>query len=49
MSIDQITLDFETYYDKTYSLKRLTTEEYIRHEQFQVIGFSVKVNDGPVF
>lgn len=45
--MDFITLDFETYYDKTFSLMRLTTEEYIRHEQFQVIGFSVKVNDGP--
>jgi len=45
--MDFITLDFETYYDKTFSLSRLTTEEYIRHEQFQVIGFSVKVNNGP--
>lgn len=42
-----ITLDFETYYSKTYNLSKLTTEEYIRHPNFQVIGVSVKVNDQP--
>ena len=41
-----ITVDFETYYDKDISLRKLTTEEYVRHEQFEVIGVSVKVNDG---
>ncbi len=41
-----ITLDFETYYAKDYGLRKCTTEEYIRHEQFEVIGVSVKVNDG---
>ena len=41
-----ITLDFETYYDKEYSLSKLTTEEYIRDERFEVIGVSVKVGDG---
>ena len=42
-----ITLDFETYYDKDYSLKKLTTEAYIRDPRFEVIGFAYKVNDGP--
>ena len=42
-----ITLDWETYYDKDYSLKKLTTEEYIRHPQFEVIGVGVKVDDQP--
>ena len=44
-----ITLDFETYYSTDYGLgaRRCTTEEYIRHEQFEVIGVSVKVDDGP--
>ena len=37
-----ITLDFETYYDKQYSLSKLTTEEYIRHPEFEVIGVCVK-------
>jgi len=42
-----ITIDFETYYATDYSLTRLTTEEYVRGDQFQVIGIAVKVNDAP--
>lgn len=41
-----LTLDFETYYDREYSLSKITTEEYIRDSRFEVIGVSVKVNDG---
>jgi DNA polymerase I-like protein with 3'-5' exonuclease and polymerase domains len=41
-----LTVDFETYYDRTYSLSKMTTEEYIRHEFFETIGVGVKVNDG---
>ena len=41
-----ITLDFETYYDKDYSLSKITTEQYIRDERFEVIGVGIKVNDG---
>ena len=44
--MDIITLDFETFYDTGYGLNKLTTEEYIRDPQFQVIGFSLQVNDG---
>jgi len=44
--MDIITLDFETYYAKDYSLTKLTTEEYIRDDSFEVIGVSVKVNNG---
>jgi len=40
-----ITLDFETFYDKDFSLSKLTTEEYVRSEQFEVIGVAVKVNN----
>lgn len=40
-----ITLDFETYYDRDYSLSKLTTEAYVRDDRFEVIGVSVKVNN----
>ena len=40
-----ITIDFETYYDKDYGLKKFTTEEYVRHDRFEVIGVAVKEND----
>lgn len=42
-----VTGDFETYYDKEYSLSKLTTEEYIRDPRFEVIGISIKIDDGP--
>jgi len=38
-----ITVDFETYYDPAFSLSKMTTEEYIRDPQFEVIGVAVKV------
>jgi len=44
--MDIITVDFETYYDRVYSLSKMTTEAYIRDPRFQVIGVSAKVNDG---
>lgn len=42
-----ITIDFETAYSKEYSLSKMTTESYIRAEQFEVIGFAVKLGDAP--
>ena len=42
-----ITLDFETYYDKEFSLRKLTTEEYIRDKRFETIGVGVKIDDQP--
>jgi DNA polymerase I-like protein with 3'-5' exonuclease and polymerase domains len=44
--VNLITIDFETYYDKQFSLKKLTTEAYIRDDLFEVIGVAVKVNEG---
>ena len=40
-----ITLDFETYYAVDFSLTRVTTEEYVRDDRFEVIGVAVQVND----
>ena len=40
-----ITYDFETFYDRAFSLSKMTTEEYIRDELFEVIGIAVKVDD----
>lgn len=36
-----LVIDFETYYDKQYSLSKMTTEEYIRDSRFEVVGVSV--------
>tara|TARA_R110000868_G_scaffold18899_7_gene82205 strand:- start:3345 stop:5219 length:1875 start_codon:yes stop_codon:yes gene_type:complete len=41
-----LTVDFETYYSKTYSLTKQPTEEYIRGGEYETIGVSVKVDDG---
>jgi len=43
--MDLITLDFETFYSKEYSLGKLTTEEYVRDPRFEVIGVGVKLNN----
>ena len=43
--MDIVTIDFETYYDKEFSLSKMTTESYIRDPRFEVIGVGVKVND----
>jgi len=46
MKMDLITLDYETFYSSDVGFKKLTTEEYVRHPEFHVIGVGVKVNDG---
>lgn len=47
----EITLDFETYYNKKekYSLsaKGMTIEKYIRNPKFEIIGLAVKVGNKP--
>ena len=40
-----ITIDFETYYDRGFSLSKMTTEEYVRDSQFETIGVAVRRND----
>ena len=44
--MDILTIDFETYYDREFSLSKITTEEYVRSKHFETIGVAVKVNDG---
>jgi DNA polymerase len=41
-----LTIDFETFYDQDFSLTKITTEEYVRSDEFEVIGVSVQVDDG---
>jgi DNA polymerase len=45
--MDIVTIDFETYYDKDYSLSKMTTEQYVRSNLFEVIGVGIKVNNYP--
>lgn len=39
----KVVIDFETYYDQTYSLSKMTPVEYILDPRFEVIGCSVKI------
>jgi hypothetical protein len=43
MNLPIVTLDFETYYDQQFSLGKITTEEYIRSPQFEVIGCGIQL------
>lgn len=45
--MDVLVYDFETFYDRDYSLSKLTTEEYLRDERYETIGVSVKKNNEP--
>lgn len=42
-----VVIDFESYYDKEWSLSKITTEKYIRGDQWECIGVSIKVGDKP--
>jgi len=46
LRMNLITIDFETFYSKEIGFSKLTTEQYVRHPEFEVIGLAVKVNDG---
>lgn len=40
-----VTIDFETYYDKEYSLTKMSTEDYINDPRFEVILVGIKINN----
>jgi len=42
-----VTIDIETYYSREFSLSKITTEEYVRSPEFEVIGLSLKIDDAP--
>lgn len=44
-----LTLDFETFYGKGYTLPSMTNEAYIRDPRFQTIMVGLKMNDRPAF
>ena len=41
------TLDFESYWDRQYSLSKLSPLEYVMGDKFQLISCAVKLNDYP--
>lgn len=43
-----LTLDFETYYDREYSLRNMTTIEYIKDPRFEAIMMSYALDSEPV-
>lgn len=43
-----IAVDMETYYTPDYSLTKMQTDAYVLDPRFEVIGVSVKVDNGPI-
>ena len=41
------TLDFETYFADDYTLRKMTTEEYIRDERFEALCLGLKIGNNP--
>lgn len=42
-----VTLDFETFYDKGYSLSAMNTFTYVADERFSIHGVGIKIDDQP--
>jgi len=45
--VNIFTIDFETYYSKTFSLSKMSTEAYVSSAEFQIIMVGVKKNNAP--
>src|SRR5215475_2332317 len=43
-----VTVDFETFWSQTYTLKTLGITKYVLDPLFEVIGVSIQVGDGPI-
>ena len=39
--LDLLTIDFETYYDSDYTLKKMSTSQYVYDPRFEIIGVAV--------
>lgn len=44
---DTLTVDFETYYDRNYSLRKLNTHEYLADPRFEILGVATKRGNDP--
>lgn len=44
-NLKKLYLDFETYYDTTVSLSKISTVQYVTHPQFKVWGVGVRLED----
>jgi hypothetical protein len=42
-----VTIDFETYYDSDYTLRKLSTSEYVRDPRFETLMMGIKVGTKP--
>lgn len=48
MTFDALaTIDFETYFDASYTIRKLTTEAYVRDPRFEVLGVGIRWGDRP--
>ena len=41
-----VSLDFETYYDADYTLRKLSTSEYVRDDRFEALSVAIKIDTG---
>jgi len=45
MQLTPVTLDFETYYDADYNLRKVKTALYVSDPRFKVQGVGIKIGD----